>query len=686
LSQGNLISWKCERRAAISSLVNFENLRGLLLNNPAVVETKARALLVTQPRDADARLLLGAALWRRGDAAGAKEHIETITRSNPDSALALFELGHVFAQLGMHEEARDAFARTVDLAPSYAEGWYALGDELGAGTTIDLGPDTAEWRSTARAAAAAFRDTPDDESGPFMRDLLAENPTNALLLKLLADIELGRGRFAACEYLLVRCLKAAPAFQLARFRYAIVLLAQEKSHQALPLAEELLRREPSNAFYRALRAAVLFEVGIFTAAIEQYQEILNESPERPGVWISLGRALRAIGREAECIAAFQRAIEVLPGYAEAYRALATIKTIRFERDEIAVLLELLQQPALLATSRAQLHFALGKALEDAGQYAESFDNYRQNNQLRQEGSRYTADIFTNLVRRTRMHFTKEFFRDRPGFGCEAADPIFVVGMPRAGSTLIQEILAAHPAVERLGELGDLTKIIASADEKRPGEKPKGFRELLDSLDAARCKSLGEAYLRRTAVRRKQDRPFFVDKFPENFIHIGLIHLILPNARIVDIRRHPLDCCLSCFKNYFPDPHPWAHSLDNLGRYYADYIEVMSHFDDVLPGRVHRVIYEQLVENPEGEVRRLLAHLGLPYQKECLRYFEKEQTILTTSVEQARQPIHGGGVRNSRNFEPWLGPLKTALGQAFYAYPDAPKLFPRLGATISIRIA
>jgi tetratricopeptide (TPR) repeat protein len=679
--------WKRDEDETISTGLNFENLRGMLLASPETVAARARARLAVQPDDPDARLLLGAILWRGRNADAAKEIIESIVRSNPDSAFARFELGHSLAQLGTHNEAADNFARAVDFMPAFAEGWYALGDELAKGTVdTDIGPDAPAWRVVAHQAEAALRDQSAEKAESFVEHLLGQHPGNAILLKFLADVALSEGRIAKCEDLLARCLEVAPAFRAARLRYVIVLLAQEKANSALSAARELLRREPSNACYRALNATAHFEAGEYDRAISLYEEILGDDPDRLGIWISLGRALRTIGREPECIAAFRRALQRMPGYAEAYRVLATIKTVRFEQEDIATLRDLLQRPGVLAAGRAQLHFALGKGLEDARQYDESFENYRQCNLLRQAGSRYSADTFTNLVRRATGLFTNEFFGQRSGFGCDAPDPIFIVGMPRAGSTLIQEILAAHSSVERMGELWDLSKVVGPVIDGPPGKSLRGFRDAVSDLDAAQCKLLGETYIRRVGTRKKSGAPFFVDKFPENFLHIGLIRLILPNAKIVDVRRNPLDCCLSCYKNYFPDAHPWAHSFDNLGRYYRDYVEMMSHFDDVLPGRIHRVIYERLIGNPEEEVSSLLSYLGLPFEQRCLRYFETRQPILTTSVEQARQPIYDSSVGNSRYFEPWLEPLKAALGPVLDLYPAAPKLFPRLGATIPLRIA
>src|SRR6185437_5456242 len=257
----------------------------------------------------------------------------------------------------------------------------------------------------------------------------------------------------------------------------------------------------------------------------------------------------------------------------------------------------------------------------------------------------------------------------------------------AGSTLVQEILCAHSAIERTGELRDLTWMTARLDnESIGGDTGLRYPEILRTYDRDRFRSLGEEYLQRTFFRRKLGRPFFVDKYPGNFVRTGLIHLILPNAKIVDVRRHPLDCCLSCFKNYFPEGQVFSHSLTDLGRYYADYIELMAHFDQVLPGKVHRIFYEDLVANPEKEVRRLFDYLGVPFEEQCLRFYEKEQAIMTTSAEQARTPIYKSGIGSWRHYEPWLEPLRSALGPVLGAYPGVPKFFTPMQISMTMRLA
>lgn len=622
----------------------------LLGSDPVAAEVRAREILKAQPQNADAALVLGAALRRQGKAAEAKAVLEPIVATQPDTAFAQLELGLTLALLKDHPAALGAIGRAIDLAPTFANAWCALARALPTPDGISDGSDASV---AVESAAAAIQSRRYSEAEAPLRDLLERQP----------------------------------AFQPARLLYAVALLAQEKGHPALAAIDELVQCDAANTHYRELRASALYEIGEFRQAIAQYEELVADGRTRPGAWISYGRALRAIGRQEECVAAFWKAVEILPAYAAGYRTLATVKTIRFAPAVIDHLTNLLGRPGLLTATRAQLHFALAKALDDSERHAESFENYTKSNELQATGVSAAAERLVDLVRRTKAVFTPAFIRQRMGSGCESNAPIFVVGMPRSGSTLVQEILAAHSAIERTGELRDLNNLNIQLRADRPENRiPWRYPEVLGFFDPGQFRALGEEYLERTRPRRKSARPFFLDKLPENFLYTGLIHLILPNARIIDVRRHPLDCCVSCFTNYLPEGPQWLHNLHDLGRCYAGYVELMAHFDAVLPGRVHRVIYEQLVAEPESQVRRLLACLDLPFEEGCLRYYEKEQAIVTTSVEQARRPIYREAVDASGRFEASLAPLKSALGPVLGAYPGVPDFYPVLKTSYSLRLA
>ncbi len=354
------------------------------------------------------------------------------------------------------------------------------------------------------------------------------------------------------------------------------------------------------------------------------------------------------------------------GFRRGVLSLANLKTFRFTPDDVEAMRAQLERTDLGDDERVQFHFALGKALEDAKAYEGSFEHYVLGNSLRRTQVGYDADRTSARVARCREILTAEFFEQRRGHGSEAPDPIFIVGLPRAGSTLIEQILASHSAVEGTMELPDLISIA----RKLPGTNGGGtrFPESLTNLSAADARALGEQYLEQTRIQRKSAAPFFIDKMPNNFAYVGFIQLVLPNAKIIDARRHPLGCCFSVFKQHFARGQGFAYDLEDLGRYYRDYVALMAHFDTALPGRVHRVIYETMVQDTEAEVRRLLKYCGLPFEESCLRFYENARAVRTASSEQVRQPIFRDALEHWRHYEPWLGPLKSALGPTLDAYP------------------
>jgi hypothetical protein len=359
------------------------------------------------------------------------------------------------------------------------------------------------------------------------------------------------------------------------------------------------------------------------------------------------------------------------GFGEAWWSLANLKTFRFEPGDLATMRALLGQEGLTEADRFHFHFAIGKALEDMGDWEGSFRHYEQGNRLRRALIRYEADENTTRKDRSKTLFSRKFFEERQNFGSPAADPVFIVGLPRSGSTLLEQILSSHSAVEGTMELPDVIAITRELGERKSRSQESKYPEVLATFGAGDLRALGERYLAQTRVQRKTAAPYFIDKMPNNFAHVGLIHLMLPNAKIIDARRHPLACCFSAFKQHFARGQHFTFDLVELGRYYRDYVELMAHFDEALPGRIHRVLYERMIDDTEPEVRRLLDYCGLPFEEGCLRFYENERAVRTASSEQVRQPIYREGVDHWRHFEPWLGPLKEALGPVLETYPDIP---------------
>jgi tetratricopeptide (TPR) repeat protein len=387
--------------------------------------------------------------------------------------------------------------------------------------------------------------------------------------------------------------------------------------------------------------------------------------------MSYGHTLKTLGKAAEGIDAYRKAIAMLPSLGEAYWSLANLKTFRFTPEDIAAMRTQLARGDLESEDRFHLQFAFAKALEDAGDYADAFAYYEQASALRREALPYDADANTANMRRMKAVFAPDFLAARQGTGSAAPDPIFIVGLPRSGSTLLEQILASHSLVEGTMELPDIVSMTRRLGGLRKRGDASSYPEMLGSLPLEEFKALGEEYLARTRLHRKLGRPFFIDKMPNNFVHAGFIHLILPNAKIVDARRHPLGCCLSGFKQHFARGQPFTYSQDDIGRYYADYVQMMAHYDAAMPDRVHRVFYEDIVADLEGQVRKLLHYCGLPFEPGCLRFYENDRAVRTASSEQVRQPIFADAVEHWQNFEAWLGPLKAALGPVLVDYPAVP---------------
>ena len=610
------------------------------------------------------------------DPALAAEQASEVLRVQPRHPLAFAYLGAARRALGDSAGAIEALRRAVALQPGFVDAWRTLGDllfESGDAAGADaayarqIQAATRDPRLLAPAAALCANDVPRAEA--LLRAHLKQFPTDVAAIRMLAEVAARLRRYRDSATLLERCLELNPSFDEARQQYALVLHRQNDDAAALRQIDALLAKDPHNPSYRNLQAAILVRLGDVAQSIEIYDELLARHPQLPKIWMSYGHALKTGGREADSAAAYRRSVALRPDLGEAYWSLANLKTVRFAPTEIATMRAQLARTDLADEDRYHLHFALGKALEDAGEYPESFAQYAAGNRVRRAGIRYSAEELSEHVRRSKRLFSPAFFAARRGFGCPAPDPIFVVGLPRSGSTLIEQILSSHSAVEGTMELPDIPALARPFYGQRGGAP--GYPDALAGLDAAACRALGERYLEQTRIQRRRGAPYFVDKMPNNFVHLGLIHLALPNAKIIDARRHPLGCCFSCFKQHFARGQLFTYDLDDLGRYYHDYVELMAHFDAVLPGRVHRVHYERMSEDTEGEVRRLFDYLGLPFEPATLRFYETERAVRTASAQQVRQPIYREGLEQWRRYEPWLEPLEAALGPVLAAYPGTP---------------
>lgn len=500
------------------------------------------------------------------------------------------------------------------------------------------------------------------EAEPLLRALLKENPFDVRAIRLFAELAGRIGRYTDAENLLRRAIELAPDFTPARANLALVLYRTNRASEALEELARVTAEDPDNAGTLNLQAAAYGRIGEFDEALALYAQVLKDAPHQPKVWMSYGHMLKTVGRLAEGIAAYRRALEIQPGLGEVWWSLANLKTVTFSDEDIAAMQAALASEGTTPEDRWHLDFALGKAHEDRADARTAFAHYAAGNGLRRKRLPYKAEDTTAAVDRTIAAATPDLFARVSKAGCPAPDPIFVLGMPRAGSTLVEQILASHSQIEGTSELPDIALLARSVE---------GYPASLAALDPQALHDLGAQYLERTRVQRRTPRPLFIDKLPNNWMHVPFIRLILPNAKIIDARRHPLSCCFSNFKQHFARGQGFTYSLQDLGAYYSDYVRLMAHVDRVLPGYVHRVIYERMVEDTEAEVRALLDHCGLPFEPACLAFHETERAVRTPSSEQVRRPIYREGTQSWKAFEPWLDPLKAALGDVLAAYPEAP---------------
>jgi tetratricopeptide (TPR) repeat protein len=648
----------------------------MLVSRPDLAEAQAREILAVIPDNPQALLVLARARAAQGDFAAARDILRDVCRSHPKDAVAQAELGTLLARMGDTTGAIAALEHAVVLSPKLAHAWRELGDQrFLAGDS--KGADAAYAQLILVSAnnprlleaARALCDNKLAVAEQLLRDFLRQFPTDVAAIRMLAETGSRLGRYEDAEKLFARCLELAPNFRMARQNYATVLYRQNKAAEAIAEADRLLADEPDNPGFRALKAAALGQIGEYGRAVENYERLLKTHPNQPKAWMSYGHALKALGRQSDCIAAYRRSVELLPSLGEAWWSLANLKTLRFMPDDLALMKAQLALPSANDEDRWHLHFALGKALEDEAAYAESFGHYREGNRLRRLSLDYDADEITDHVKRSCAFLTREFFADRNGWGSPAPDPIFIVGLPRAGSTLIEQILASHSRVEGTMELPDIVSIARRLGGKFKRSDPSVYPEVLSGFDADALRALGEEYLARTRIYRRLGRPYFIDKMPNNFAHAGLVHLILPKARIIDVRRHPLACSFALFKQHFARGQGFSYGLEDIARYYVDYAALMAHFDSVLPGRIHHVFYERLIEDVEGEVRRLLDYCGLPFEDSCLRFYENARPVRTASSEQVRLPLFTDSLEQWRHYETWLEPLKAALAPVLSDYPS-----------------
>ncbi len=645
----------------------LRNAADLLAHDPRLAQEQVHEILKVYPDALEAKRILASAYRLQGKPQKGLDVLAPLLAGHRDSPGFLHEIAQCLGGVGRGEDAISALRRAVSINPKHAACWQSLGHQLavigdqeGSRQAFEQHFKLSTRHPELVEAIELLRADKVGKAERKVRELLKKFPADVTAIRLLADIGIKVGQLKDAGHLLERCLELAPDFNAARHSYALLLIRLQKPEAAMHEAGKLLAQEPNNPNFLTLKASILGRIGDQEGAIEVYEQVLKHYPNQARAQMSYGHTLKTVGRLDEAIEAYRKCIRLSPDVGEAYWSLANLKTFRFSDEDIESMRQQVTAEDGDADDQAHLAFALGKALEDRGEFDESFKFYRRGNAIRRIEHRHNPKVnVLEAVRQVRA-LGKEFFEQREGWGCQAPDPIFIVGLPRAGSTLLEQILASHSQVEGTSELQDIIAISRKLGGKSRQHPAGKYPECLLEMDAEQFRKLGERYLETTHIHRS-DTPFFIDKMPNNFRHIGLIHLILPNSKIIDARRHPMGGCFSAFKQLFASGQTFTYGLEDIGKYYRDYVRLMDHWDSVLPGRVHRVQYEDMVADTETQIRALLGYCELDFEEQCLRFYETDRAVRTPSAEQVRKPIYKEGLEQWRHFEAHLDPLKEALG-------------------------
>jgi tetratricopeptide (TPR) repeat protein len=637
----------------------------------------ADALVLTVPENRDVLYLRAVAQRRLGDIPAALATLAELERMHPRFGRLYQERGHCFVTLRQAPAAIEAFVRGVRINPALPASWSMLeGLYRMIGQTDNAAAAAAHVAklktlpAAVVTATALFTDGELAQAEQLIRAFLLEHGHHVEAMRLLARIGIEHDVLDDAQLLLEGVLELEPEYHAARFDYAQVLSKRHMHQRAREQAEKLLAADPTDRNYRTLYAMTHVGLGLHERAIELYRQLLPGAQQPAELHLSMAHALKTLGHRAEAIAEYRVAATIGGGYGDAYWSLANLKTYRFDEEELQQMVAVEAATSTPVVDRYHLCFALGKALEDRQQYESSFEYYARGNALKRSTSRYRPEIFELNTRLQIEVCTPALFARNQDGGAGAADPIFIVGLPRSGSTLLEQILASHSAVEGTQELADIPRIVMDLQGRgRDAQRddPR-YPAVLAQMRAEDYRRLGEKYLSDTRVYRS-GKAHFIDKMPNNFRHVGLIHLILPNAKIIDARREPMACCFGNFKQLFAHGQEFAYSFDDIARYYRTYLELMRHWDAVLPGRVLRVQHEDVVDDLEGNVRRILDYCGLEFEPACVEFHKTERSVRTASSEQVRQPIYREGLDQWRHYEPWIARLREALGDALAGYRE-----------------
>jgi tetratricopeptide (TPR) repeat protein len=593
--------------------------------------------------------------------------VDQLKSLSPDFGRAHQEEGHIFKAMGDFEGAMFAYRRACQCNPVLQASWKAQAEILEGWGRRDA---ALEMRGQEQRIAAMPKplvaishllyEGKLVKAETACRHFLQKNPHHVEAMRLLADIGSRLGILEDADFLLESALEFEPDNIQVRIDYIQTLRKRQKFAEALKQSELLYRRDVENPIFQSIYAIESMQTGDYERALQLFEKVLQRLPEDPVTLTSQGHALKTFGRHEEAVLSYQKAIASDPGHGDAYYGLANLKTYRFSDDELRLMQSQEQANRLSYQNRIHICFALGKAYEDRKDYGTSFGHYERGNELKRVPSRYDADQMTAELSSQITVCTPDLFAKQSGKGCDAPDPIFILGLPRAGSTLLEQILASHSQIDGTLELPNILSLAHRLRRQKQARNDSLYPDVLHDLDADQLRTMGQEFIDSTRIHR-QGTPYFIDKMPNNFRHIGLIKLILPNAKIIDARREPMACCFSGFKQLFAEGQEFTYGLQEIGQYYRDYVRLMEHWDTMMPGAVLRVQHEDVLDDLDGQVRRMLDYLGLPFEQSCIDFHQTERAVRTASSEQVRQPITKASVDLWRHYQSHLQPLKEALG-------------------------
>lgn len=637
-------------------------------------ESIARGSLDDHPDHRDVLYVLAVSQRYQGKYKNALKTLAGLSKVAPSLGRAYQEVGYNCRALGNKDDMITAFERAVALDPALMAAWQALMEFYQAkGSQPDVQRTAAHYNrlqklpEKLRSVSSLINEGKYFKAERLCRQFLVKEPRNVEAMRMLADVGVRLHVYDDAEFLLESVLEFQPEHRLARMEYTSVLRKRQKYGEALKQASILKDLDPQNIGYQSLYANIKSAVGDHEEAIGIFQSMLAKVPDSHELHASCGHALKTVGRTDQAVASYRNAYKAKRDYGDAYWSLANLKTYKFRNDELLQARQSEESKTTSSLDRIHLCFALGKAYEDRSEFDTSFEYYERGNRLRLEQSKYTIERNDQETQSQIDVLTRELFEKSANQGCSAEDPVFIVGLPRSGSTLLEQILASHSQIEGTRELPNIISLSHKLDGRRKLTDEHKYPAGLTELGADHFMKLGESYISDTQVYRS-GAPFFIDKMPNNFRHIGLIHMILPNAKIIDARRHPMACCFSGFKQLFAMGQEFSYGLKEVGNYYKKYVELMDHWDRVLPGKILRVQYEDVVGDLEGQVRRILDYCDVPFEESCIAFHRSSRSVRTPSAEQVRQPIYQSGLAQWRNFEQFLDPLTDALGSILDRYP------------------